>query len=191
MTHPTPESALRLAREAFERHMRKLNATSNIARYSESSQYKMRSIEAAWQLWKAALAAADAQAAEPVARVDNVGRLIPIQHGIKTLKPRQPMYAHPEPPSAEPVEARRVTLTARQILAALEFAAPDFATEDDQLDTKVVIAWGEEGSTFDDDGNPDPAGYRAWLADYPEEGAIPLDDPAPEADGEPQTKGAV
>jgi hypothetical protein len=136
-------------------------------------------------------AAADAQAAEPVARVDNRGVLVPTQHGVKTLHPGQPLYTNPALPSTEPVEARRVTLTARQILAALEFAAPDFATDDDQLETNVVIAWGEEGSTFDDEGNPDPAGYRAWLADYPEEGAIPLDDPAPEAAGEPQTKEAV
>jgi hypothetical protein len=38
----------------------------------------------------------------------------------------------------------------------------------------VTIGWREAGAVVDDDGKPEPAGYVAWLSDYPEEGCIPL-----------------
>src|ERR1700686_2768651 len=71
------------------------------------------------------------------------------------------------------------TLTARQLRNALDFVAPDFDKEEDQRDTEVTIGWAEDGVTKDDEGNGDPAGYRCWLADYPEEGCIPLLDEYP------------
>jgi hypothetical protein len=69
-----------------------------------------------------------------------------------------------------------VTLTAKQLATALDFAAPDYATDEDQRETQVSIAWGPEGSTTSDEGDPDPAGYKVWMTDYPGEGSIPLDD---------------
>jgi hypothetical protein len=69
---------------------------------------------------------------------------------------------------------RTITLTARQLRNALDFVAPDFDKDADQRETELSIAWGEAGCAQDDEGNPDPAGYRCWLTDYPEEGSIPL-----------------
>lgn len=67
-----------------------------------------------------------------------------------------------------------VTLCAAQLRHALEFAAPDFDADVEQHGVEVTIGWREVGAGIDDDGNPEPAGYVAWLSDYPEEGCIPL-----------------
>jgi hypothetical protein len=75
--------------------------------------------------------------------------------------------------------AASVRLTAAQLRHALEFIAPDFDIDADQRESEVVIAWRDAGAVVDDDGKPEPAGYVAWLADYPEEGCIPLSDKWP------------
>jgi hypothetical protein len=67
-----------------------------------------------------------------------------------------------------------VTLTARQLRNALDLVAPDWDSDEDQRATEATIAWTPDGMTTDDDGNAMPAGYRAWLTEYPEEGSIPL-----------------
>lgn len=77
---------------------------------------------------------------------------------------------------AAPWHGDSVTLTARQVANALELIAPDFATDIDQREAQVSIAWAPAGTCKDDDGTPEPAGYRAWITEYPEEGSIPLVD---------------
>ena len=67
-----------------------------------------------------------------------------------------------------------ITLNAAQLRHALEFIAPDFDRDTDQHESEVTIGWREAGAVVDDDGKPEPAGYVAWLSDYPEEGCIPL-----------------
>lgn len=69
-----------------------------------------------------------------------------------------------------------ITLTALQLRHALDFAAPDFDVGEEQRETQVSIAWAPAGATYTDEGDPDPAGYKVWLTDYPEEGSIPLDE---------------
>lgn len=86
---------------------------------------------------------------------------------------RAHLAATPQP-DAEPWSARHVTLTARQLRNALEFAAPDFETDDDQRETAVCISWAPDGMTKGDDDEALPAGLRVWYADMPEEGCIPL-----------------
>lgn len=69
-----------------------------------------------------------------------------------------------------------ITLSALQLRHALSFAAPDFDTDEDQRETQVSIAWAPAGATHTDEGDPDPAHYKVWLTDYPEEGSMPLDE---------------
>lgn len=77
---------------------------------------------------------------------------------------------------AQELDKRRhdITLNAAQLRRALDFAAPDFDGDKDQRRTEVSIGWREAGEVLDDDGRPDPAGYVAWMTEYPEEGCIPL-----------------
>jgi hypothetical protein len=72
-------------------------------------------------------------------------------------------------------QASGITLSALQLREALEFAAPDFDADEDQRETEVCIAWAPENTVSDDEGGFEPAGYVIWLADYPEEGCMPLD----------------
>lgn len=75
----------------------------------------------------------------------------------------------------EPGKQRNdITLNASQLRHALDFAAPDFAQDGDQREVEVSIGWRDAGEVLDDDGHPEPAGYVAWLTEYPEEGCIPL-----------------
>lgn len=66
-----------------------------------------------------------------------------------------------------------VTLTALNLRNALDFVAPDFETDEDQRESEVTIVWAPDRQSID--GDHLPAGYYCWLADYPEEGCIPLD----------------
>lgn len=66
-----------------------------------------------------------------------------------------------------------IVITGRQLKNALEFVAPDCPKDEDQLDTEVCIGFAPERVI---DGETLPAGLMVWLAEYPEEGAIPLDD---------------
>ncbi|MBN3757167.1 hypothetical protein G3N95_29790 [Paraburkholderia sp. Tr-20389] len=59
-----------------------------------------------------------------------------------------------------------VTLSAAQLLEALDFIAPDRATDPEQLESEVTIQYG--------DGHSGKAHY-VWCAEYPEEGAFVLD----------------
>ncbi|WP_229297023.1 hypothetical protein [Herbaspirillum sp. CAH-3] len=65
-----------------------------------------------------------------------------------------------------------IVLTGHQLLAALDYTAPDRDTDPDQMDSELTIALGDETS------HSGPGPY-AWSTDYPEEGAIALFD-APE-----------
>ncbi|MFM6987103.1 MAG: hypothetical protein ACKOXG_00340, partial [Arenimonas sp.] len=76
--------------------------------------------------------------------------------------------------AARLAKTKGVTLNAAQLRHALEFVAPDFDADPDQRESEVTIAWRDAGVVADDDGNPEPAGYVAWITDYPEEGALPL-----------------
>jgi len=135
-------------------------------------------------VWKHALAASPAPAASKGAEAvwDGIcgtcdGR------GCPTCKPEPypDERAAPSEPEAQKAVAPTwhkdcITLTALQLRHALDFAAPDFDTDEDQRETEVSIAWAPEGATHTDEGDPDPAGYKVWLTDYPEEGSIPLDE---------------
>lgn len=79
----------------------------------------------------------------------------------------------PTPPVAGDVRAATITLTALNLRNALDFVAPDFETDEDQRETEVTICWAPDRQSID--GDHLPAGYYCWLADYPEEGCIPLD----------------
>ena len=85
------------------------------------------------------------------------------------------IYTRPTPAAAPAQEkTEQITLNAAQLRHALEFVAPDFDADPDQRESEVTIAWRDAGVVADDDGNPEPAGYVAWITDYPEEGALPL-----------------
>lgn len=65
-----------------------------------------------------------------------------------------------------------ITLSATQLMSALQFVAPDYFTDADQREAEIVISRLDTGKFSD--GEPRPAGIYAWLAEYPEEGCIPL-----------------
>ena len=68
-----------------------------------------------------------------------------------------------------------VTMTAKQLRAALEFCNPDGPEDADQMDTEVTI-WMREEDGVSNEGEPMPRGLYCHLTEYPEEGCIPLDD---------------
>lgn len=68
-----------------------------------------------------------------------------------------------------------VKLTAAQLAEALEFVAPDYFVDDEQHEHEVCISWAPDGTVPHDEGGFEPAGYVVWLAEYPEEGCMPLD----------------
>lgn len=98
------------------------------------------------------------------------------------------LYARPVPAQEPGKQRNDITLNASQLRRALDFAAPDFDRDEDQRKVEVSIGWREMGDVLDDDGHPDPDGYVAWLAEYPEEGCIPL---LESWDGAPATAQAV
>lgn len=95
------------------------------------------------------------------------------------------VFTHPAPaaPQAEQQAVRpdkewqrnTVKLTAAQLAEALEFVAPDYFVDDEQHEHEVCIAWAPDGTVPHDEGGFEPAGYVVWLAEYPEEGCMPLD----------------
>ncbi|VTU32155.1 hypothetical protein H4CHR_02954 [Variovorax sp. PBS-H4] len=64
-----------------------------------------------------------------------------------------------------------LNLSGYQLREAMTFVAPDGT--DEQMEQEVCIA--ERDAGIDMDGEPYPAGLCCWLAEYPEEGSIPLD----------------
>ena len=94
-----------------------------------------------------------------------------VRQHLAVLEWEAPVAAPPAPWSSS-----GITLTARQLANAMEFAAPDFAADEEQRDTVVTIAWAPAGAVRDDDGKPEPAGLVVWITDYPEEGSLPLPD---------------
>jgi hypothetical protein len=80
---------------------------------------------------------------------------------------------------AVPVKPQPITLTVNQLRQAIEFGTGGFTPDTtDELETQLSICW---GSLEDDDGNVTEC-MRCWLFDYPEEGAIPLDEQPTERD---------
>nr|WP_304350965.1 hypothetical protein [Comamonas testosteroni] len=80
---------------------------------------------------------------------------------------------------AVPVKPQPITLTVNQLRQAIEFGTGDFTPDTtDELETQLSICW---GSLEDDDGNVTEC-MRCWLFEYPEEGAIPLDEQPTERD---------
>jgi hypothetical protein len=67
-----------------------------------------------------------------------------------------------------------LTLSALQLREALDFVAPDFATDAEQRESEVQLFWADEGVVKNEDGEVEPAGYFVFLSDYPEEGCMPL-----------------
>lgn len=133
---------------------------------------------------------AQAQAARVLAADEDAGDLaqtrrdLPltldvIRHAVQSLAatPASPQAPAPQAGTvAEDWSKGSITLTALQLRHALDFASPDFDTDEDQRETAVSIAWAPAGATHTDEGDPDPAGYKVWMTDYPEEGSIPLDE---------------
>lgn len=72
----------------------------------------------------------------------------------------------PEAPEVGKISAPDIILTGAQLLEALEFIAPDRATDPDQLDSEVAFAYGE--------GHGGKAMY-VWCAEYPEERSFVCD----------------
>lgn len=64
-----------------------------------------------------------------------------------------------------------IRMTAHQLACALEFAAPDYATDPDQGETEVQLSYVPEQLV---NGEKIEAGLRIWLLEYPEEGSILL-----------------
>ena len=77
-----------------------------------------------------------------------------------------------EPEAVDGDKRPTVTLSGRQIRSALQWALPNGSTDDD-LDTEWVIGW-SPGHEPNEDGDSCPAGMVMWMADYPEEGYLPL-----------------
>ena len=75
---------------------------------------------------------------------------------------------------ADQWQDRCITLSAHQLSEAIALVAPDFATDADQRETEVTIAWAPENCTRNDDGGFEPAGYVCWLTECSEEGCYPL-----------------
>jgi hypothetical protein len=70
-----------------------------------------------------------------------------------------------------------MTLTAKQVMEALEFIAPDRDTDIDQLECEVtLINLTAEHAPLDDDNKRMPAGLYMYVTEYPEEGCVPLFD---------------
>ena len=65
-------------------------------------------------------------------------------------------------------------LTVAQLREAIDFANPDGPDDEDQQHTELVIGYLED-QPVSDDGEQYHTGWFAWLAEYPEEGCIPLD----------------
>lgn len=65
-----------------------------------------------------------------------------------------------------------VTLTARQIRNAAQWAVPD-GSDDDALDSEWVIGYADPGPS--DTREELLRGWVMWMAEYPEEGSLPLD----------------
>jgi len=63
-----------------------------------------------------------------------------------------------------------VTLTAKQLREALEYANPDGPEDEDQQETEVVIEWMPNRTATD--GTHMPKGYYRYYVDCPEEGVI-------------------
>ena len=72
---------------------------------------------------------------------------------------------------------RQVTLTGEQLKKALEFVNPDGDKDLEQLECEVCIAHLPAHEVQGDDMVEQmPAGLYAWIAEYSEEGCIPLFD---------------
>lgn len=86
---------------------------------------------------------------------------------------RAMLAASPEAaPAAMEVTGPAMQLNATQLRSALELAAPDFDTDEDQREVEVVLQ--RLPARTSSDGEPMEAGLYCWLAEYPEEGCIPL-----------------
>lgn len=68
-----------------------------------------------------------------------------------------------------------VTLTAQQLLEALDFVAPDRDADPEQLECELTIQYG--------DGHAG-RGHYCWLTDYPGEGSHPLFDAREQIQGD-------
>jgi hypothetical protein len=78
-------------------------------------------------------------------------------------------------PSPQADAAPSVTLNGAQLLEALEFVAPDYPRDAEQLECEVTIQRGN---------GHDGPGLYCWITEYPDEGAIRLDAAPAAANGE-------
>lgn len=79
-----------------------------------------------------------------------------------------------------------LVLSGRQLLEALNLVAPERLHE--QLESEVCIAFRPAG--IDMDGDRHEAGLCCWLAEYPDEGSIPLEGDSLPASQPPAEQGA-
>ena len=99
-----------------------------------------------------------------------VSRLAAVRGALIEMKQ---IAASPEAaPAAMEGTGPAMQLNATQLRSALELAAPEFDTDEDQREVEVVLQ--RLPARTSSDGEPMEAGLYCWLAEYPEEGCIPL-----------------
>lgn len=103
------------------------------------------------------------------------------EHGLTLLQSELDEILRLAQPPVPEQRAPSVTLNGRQIAAVYDFM--DLAAGSASgYETDVSIQWFEERPPVD--GEPSPAGYYAWITDYPEEGSLHLNDQPSETKGE-------
>lgn len=83
-------------------------------------------------------------------------------------KKSTPIATIPAPQLPSDLGINTITLTAKQLREALEFANPDGAEDAEQAETEVTITRRAAFKTTD--GDDMPAGLYVHLTEYPEEG---------------------
>lgn len=169
-------------REAFEAHMRSRGEDYLYRRDAPGctrlGEYCRENVQECWLTWQAAQAALSGAAQEG-------WRLVPVEPtpDMKIAgdnagfwcadKWRAMIDAAPSAPAAPAVapapkslNAPDIILSGAQLLEAIDFIAPDRATDPDQLESEVAFWYGE--------GHSGKAMY-IWCAEYPEEGSFVCD----------------
>jgi hypothetical protein len=150
-----------------------------------------------WDVWQAALASPERPAQqEAVAWIRKhpdgtySNELLPnwsierVRRESGAWVPLAPIDAAPPAAQQEPVA--KLCLTARQIKAAHAWAVAP-AESDDDLDSEWWFGERAKGP-WGDDGETVPAGIVMWMAEYPEEGCLPLDAAPPPSGIQPEAE---
>ena len=177
MTTPHPEDMPE--REAFEAWIRKDGGDLSTFGSGKHVHYNNTAVESAWEAWQARASLAEQRTR--AMQEENELLRDALSNLIETYGTDSPMWwqarsaltsTPPSAPGKGEAEGNGLTLSAQQLKDALEFVAPDFDADEDQREAEVCIQ--ELPARMSTDGEPMPAGLYCWLAEYPEEGCIPL-----------------